>query len=589
MKLILGAYSQLPQGTSDEEFEALLSHQLSPLLTTIYNNPDYKVVLKLGNNEFEWFEKHHPEINMLIHNLANKNQLELLSSTYKDAVFSLIPTHEFANQIEKSTTYIRKKIGKRPRGLWCPFQIFKTSLVSVMDLSSLDYIMISQYSNTQNSVLYNKPFIMNELGKRTVVFPFNDKVSKEIAEAYRTKDSSDRFLNSIRKIVKNTMPSFSTVMINMNQLMYCQENSEIFNILLNAGGKGCMLPSEYLENHPVSTGFYFPDGLYGRDINANGLNSLSHNILKDPYLTKTFNTVNSLREIVKSYKKNSSARTNLDYHFIRCESGFSYMPAYRYNSDSKRYVNRNFAQIFNILYQSPSQTIPVELYEYSSYIPSKLVIQKGFAALLNQRGSSISLFTVNTADVNLVMHNGPGLYSDLIRNIITDKVLDLGNKVFECKKSDKKIFDYVFSTTVDIDEYRINLEKHFRFRQYSFVVEYMIENTGKNSISNLTLESFLDISMPERTPLSYVSADDPLQKAKQFTLTDKSVPLTVSIINDFDTEFSTKEIDHNCETYLGEKVFYQYTQIKFKKQIDLKAGEKISFSSVFRVDVNRRR
>ncbi len=589
MKLILGAYSQLPQGASDEEFEALLAHQLSPLLTTIYNNPEYKVVLKLGNNEFEWFEKHHPEINMLIHNLANKNQVELLSSTYKDAVFSLIPTHEFAAQIEKSTTYIRKKVGKRPRGLWCPFQAFKTSLVSVMDLSALDFIMISQYSSTQNTVLYNKPFVMNELGKKTVIFPFDDRFSKEVSEAYRTKDTTERFLNSIRKIVKNTMPSFSIIMINMNQLMYCQENAEVFNILLKAGGKGCILPSEYLESHQVNIGNYFPDGIYGRDITGAPITSLSNAILKDPYLTKTFNTVNSLRDIIKSYKKNSTARTNLDYHFIRCESAFSYIPSYRFNPYTKKYVNKNFAQIFNILFQSPSQTNPIEIYEDSSNVPSKMIVQKGFSALLNQRGSSLSLLTVNVADVNLVMHNGPGLYSDLLRNNDTDKVMDLGNKVFECKKSDKKTFDYVFSTIADMEDNKVYLEKHFRFRQSSFIVEYLIENTGSKKTTNLSLETLLDISMPEKPPLTYLNVDDSSLKSKQFTLTDRSVPLTVSVINDFETEFSTKDIEHTGETYLGEKVFYQYTQIKFKKLLKLEPGERINFSSVFRVDVSRRR
>ncbi|MCR5761577.1 MAG: hypothetical protein K6F82_06270 [Sphaerochaetaceae bacterium] len=584
MKLILGAYSQLPQGSPDEEFEALLAHQLSPLLTTIYNNPEYKVVLKLGNTEFEWFEKHHPEINMLIHNLANKNQLELLSSTYKDSIFSLIPTHEYANQIEKSTTYIRKKIGNKPKGLWCPYQVFKSSLVSVMELSSLEYIIISQFSSTHNAVLFNKPFIMNELGKKAVIFPFSDRFSKEIAEAYRTKDTSEKLLNTIRKTAKSAMPSFSTVMINMNQLMYSAGNSEVFNIILKSGGKGCILPSEYLASHSVNTNFYFPDGIYGRDMNTSGINSLGHNILKDPYLTKTFNTVNSLRDVVKSYKKNSTARTNLDYHFIRCESGFTYIPEYRYNNLIKKYVSRNFAQFFNVLYQTPSQTIPVELYEDCSSSPSKLIIQKGFSALLNPKGSTINLLTVNQADINLVMHNGAGLYTDHLRNLSTDKVVDLGNKTYECLNSDKKNYDYVFSETADLDSFRITVKKHFKFRQASFIVEYEVENSGKTAVQNTALEIILNISMPEKTPFIYDKT-----QSRQFSISDKTVPLTVSIVNDTDCEFSTREVEHSAETYLGEKLFYQYTQIKFKKLLNLKEGEKIAFSSLFRIDVYRRR
>ena len=114
MKYILGAYSQLPFGSPEEDYEALLSKQLKPLLTLMYQNPTYRLLLRLGSNVFEYLEQKYPEINMLINDLSRKNQLEMLTSSYYDTFINLVPAPERFPQIEKTTTYIRKHFAKKP-------------------------------------------------------------------------------------------------------------------------------------------------------------------------------------------------------------------------------------------------------------------------------------------------------------------------------------------------------------------------------------------------------------------------------------------------------------------------------------------
>ncbi|MCF0238808.1 MAG: hypothetical protein HUK24_09420, partial [Sphaerochaetaceae bacterium] len=186
MKYIIGAYSQLPFSSSNEEMEALLSKQLKPILTKVYGNKDYSLLLRLSPAEFEYFETKHPEINMLISELCKRGQIELLTSSYNDVALPLIPNHEISTQVEKTTTYIRKRFTKRPKGLWCYNQYFSPSVLSIMNLCSLDYIIISGTNNC-DSYVYDCPFNMTELGRSTIIIPFDDRLSKETESFYIQK------------------------------------------------------------------------------------------------------------------------------------------------------------------------------------------------------------------------------------------------------------------------------------------------------------------------------------------------------------------------------------------------------------------
>ena len=109
MKYIIGAYTHLTQGNSQEEFKKVLNSQLKPLLTLAFSNPEFKFVLRISIFFIQWLETNYPEINMLISDLCRKGQLDLLSSSYYDSLLQLEPVHERPTRIEKANTFLRKK------------------------------------------------------------------------------------------------------------------------------------------------------------------------------------------------------------------------------------------------------------------------------------------------------------------------------------------------------------------------------------------------------------------------------------------------------------------------------------------------
>ncbi len=155
----------------------MVSKQLKPLLTMVYNTKDIKLLFRLSIAEFDYLETFYPEINMLINELTRRSQMEILTSSYYDVILSLIPTHERASQVEKTTTYIRKHFSRKPRGLWFYNQVFNPTSIPVVGLCGLDYTVISTYNQISNSVEATKPFYTDEMGKDVLVFPIDDRFS----------------------------------------------------------------------------------------------------------------------------------------------------------------------------------------------------------------------------------------------------------------------------------------------------------------------------------------------------------------------------------------------------------------------------
>ncbi|MBQ7643569.1 MAG: hypothetical protein IJS84_00910, partial [Spirochaetales bacterium] len=284
MQYILGAYSQLPFGSSKEEFETLVAGQLKPLLTMVYRNSELKLLFRLSITEFDYLEMYHPELNMLINDLCRKGQLEILTSSYYDVVLSLIPTHERSSQIEKSTTYIRKHFSKKPKGLWFYNQVFNPTTVPLISLSSLDYMVISTYNQVNGVEESTRPFYTEEMGKAALVIPMDDRFSRLTQDLYRGNIVLDKYLRDCTETAKATTSALSTIMINLDQLMATEGSVQVFDVLYKALGNNCTLPSIFLQDNEISRTHYLPNGIYGRDYSIGKATSINQLIYDNPVL-----------------------------------------------------------------------------------------------------------------------------------------------------------------------------------------------------------------------------------------------------------------------------------------------------------------
>ena len=586
MQYILGAYSQLPFGSSKEEFETLVARQLKPLLTMVYRNSDLKLLFRLSITEFDYLEMYHPELNMLINDLCRKGQLEILSSTYYDVVLSLIPSHERASQIEKTTTYIRKHFSKKPRGLWFYNQVFNAPAVPLVGLSSLDYMVISTCNQVSGIEESSKPFYTEEMGKAALVFPTDDRISKLTADLYRKSISLDKYLNECGEYAKTLNSAISTIMLNMDQLMATEGSVEVFNVLYKNLGNKSTLPSVFLQDNEISRTHYLPNGIYGRDFSIGKATSINQFIYDNPVLARNYGLVNLLREVLRDNKKVIEDRKSLENLLMKASSSSLYFPGECENPAIKRAVNRFACEIESILACMDASPIPEETdidFDRTEEFP---IIGKTNIAYLNRRGAVLSRFVVSHNLADLALHSGEGLFCDSFINE-KGKETKLFVKNYEVTPLEKKRSDFFATLPVTLGKVQINLNKRFKFRQNTVIVEIEIENLSNEKLTDFTYVNTINLALPQSFSVTCPEgeiADTQVAFTQSVMLQEKGYPFSISVVLGEEATIQRTDFFQKGRSWLGDRTYYEYTQLKIQKKLSLEPFEDTRLTIGFRTE-----
>ena len=586
MQYILGAYSQLPFGSSKEEFETLVARQLKPLLTMVYRNSELRLLFRLSITEFDYLEMYHPELNMLINDLCRKGQLEILTSTYYDVVLSLIPSHERASQIEKATTYIRKHFSKKPRGLWFYNQVFNPPAVPLVGLSSLDYMVISTYNQVSGIEESNKPFYTEEMGKAALVFPIDDRFSKLTADLYRKTITLDRYLNDCAECAKATNSAISTIMLNMDQLMATEDSVQVFDTLFKNLGKKCTLPGIFMQDNEISRTHYLPNGIYGRDFSIGKATSINQLIYDNPVLSRNYGLVNLLREVLRDNKKVIEDRKNLDNLLMKASSSCLYFPDECASPAVRRSINRFACEIEGILARMDASPIPEETdidFDRTEEYP---IIGKANIAYLNKRGAVLSRFVVSQDLTDLALHSGEGLFSDSFINE-RGKETKLFEKSYEVTPLEKKRSDFFATLPLTLGKVQINLNKRFKFRQNTVVVEIEIENLSSEKLTDFTYVNTINLALPKSLPVTCPEGEIPDTESaftQSVMVQEKGYPLSISIVLGEEASIRRTDFFQKARSWLGDNNYYEYTQLKIQKKLSLEPFEDTRLTIGFRTE-----
>lgn len=588
MEYILGAYSQLPFGSPTEEYETLLAQQLKPLLTMVYRNSSIKLLLRLGISEYDYLEQNHPEVNMLINDLCRKGQLEILSSSYYDVVLSLIPTHERTSHIEKTTTYIRKNFSKRPRGLWFYNQVFNSTTVPNLSLSGLDYIVISTYNQVNGTVEATRPFYTEEMGKPALVFPIDDRFCKETADLYNSVISLEKYLASVRKLCSESTNSISTIMLNLDQLMGESGSVEVFKVITDTLGEKCMLPGLYLSENEVARTHYLPSGIYGRDFAIGKLTSIKQLIYDSPKLSRNYGIVNMLRDTLRDSKRNIDDRKSMEQILMKASSSSLYFPNECNNPAIARGVNKYSCEMEVALSKVPNIVIPEQTDIDFDRVPESLIAGKANIAYLSHRGAVLSRFIISSSLCDLAFHSGDGLFADSFIDERTNKEIKLAAKPYEVTSLDKKRTDFFAKApSMMLGKIPVNLTKRYKFRQSTVIVEIEIENLSDTRLSGFTYMNTINIALPCESDVGCPEGlikDGGSSFTQSLMVSDKSCPFSISVVLGEEADVSRTDFRQKTRTWLGDKSFYEYTQLRIKKKLSLGPYEDTRLTIGFRTE-----
>ncbi|MDR1747617.1 MAG: DUF1926 domain-containing protein [Spirochaetaceae bacterium] len=179
VNICIGLSGCLPQTGTQQELEALYQSVYKPMMSSLYSCPDIPFMLHLSGRLLEWFEKHHPELLMLLEEMTERKQLEMLGGGYYEPLFPLIPPADRVGQIEMMTTILRRLTGKRPRGCWLPGSGWDPSLISSLNTCGMEYILLDKDQiacEQYNSREAYSPVIIEEMGKTIYALPMDTEL-----------------------------------------------------------------------------------------------------------------------------------------------------------------------------------------------------------------------------------------------------------------------------------------------------------------------------------------------------------------------------------------------------------------------------
>ena len=181
VNFILGVHNHLPNGTAEEDFEALYNSKIRPLVSALYQFPRINVVIHYSGVLLYWIERRHPELFVLIQDLLSRKQAELLGGGFYEPMIPVLPFTDRVGQIEMLTTYLRKQFGKRPLGCRLPDYSWEQNLVVSLNACGMSYTFLDENCfRTAGAVpkanFYFEPCITEDQGKLITVFPVSSSL-----------------------------------------------------------------------------------------------------------------------------------------------------------------------------------------------------------------------------------------------------------------------------------------------------------------------------------------------------------------------------------------------------------------------------
>ena len=619
-KVLIGAYSQIPAGSPTTVLEHALTSVLKPMLTYLHSRSSAVLQLYLSSFLMEWLEKNHPEMNMLIGDLARMGRVELLTGSYNQSVLSLLSPKDRSNQIELNTTWIRKRYGQRSKTLWCYAQYFNPIYINTLSLCCIDRVLISSHDAIRNEDYLGQPFQMQELGKSVQIVPTDSSVGSLVRQFALSEINFSSFLHKLKTLMKECTSSFCAAMINIDQL--CQggitedQTVELFTLLCSSE------PSSIEEindpNEPLKRG-YLSAGWYGHDCQVGNLAFFNDLFVKDESLTYLYGRFTSLLDSARNYKKDKDVRKRLELLLQKISQGGPYVcdaNASMLRSSVRKLVWRYINEADSVLFAVPDYTYPVSTDYDLDDLDEYLTIGKNISSVVDTKGGSLSELTYlpslyNYGDTFAPLEGFgtsqslhppvPGTKQRIFTDVFFpcsvpvcdyDKrdgntCLDLGRSTYDLTVLDRRNTEYLVQAVCEentILQSSLAIAKHFKFRQNTVLLEITLTNTGDEELScmygcemPLCVDSKKQTTsfsvMEDRKLIAYDDPEVVVEQVKSFKIFDEPNNTMLSLLADSRFTLLKEDYTIDYKTTLAEEQLYQHTLYLLVWPLSLAPGE----------------
>ena len=183
VKLILGTVNNCSAFLGEQELEEIYERSYKPFLRLVHRS-GLPVTMHYSGELLSWLIDKHDGVQMLFNDIFKSRKIEILGGGYYSPLFSLIPRKDRVGQIEMMTTEIRKRFGKRSRGLWITEKVWEPSIPMTMNYAGMEFTFLDEEffedAGLFNGELY-QPCMTEDQGKKVVVFPISNRLISQFS------------------------------------------------------------------------------------------------------------------------------------------------------------------------------------------------------------------------------------------------------------------------------------------------------------------------------------------------------------------------------------------------------------------------
>ena len=619
-RIIIGFQDQKPLGTQVEDFEFSLYSCYKPLLTYLYAQPELKIALYLSASVYEWMESAYPEINMLIADMVKRKQLELLSGGFYDPILQIIPMKDRTQQIEMTTTFIRKRFGFRPRSIWITDQVWNPVLIS--SLATCGMKSVIQHDTPAEK--RTEPFLMQEMGNSLTIYPVNRQLTNAlihkdvdfIRHALSTgsrnmdDDSTMTVMLDVNTVISNSIIGDPHTIIELCRIL--QEVCEELGISLT-------LPMNIQDEQPGRSGF-LPSGWYRETLPEEGMH-FNEIFLRYPEMRQIYGKMLYVSRLIPGIKREKSLKKIAGKELLKAQSFGSYSISQNggiYQNYLRKENYQHMIEVEKLTRERGVFSTSITSYDVDIDGEDEFIYRgKNITAVFDRYGASmieldylvnswnyLDTFVGNSSEIvhATLEHIPDGVLQKTCTDLFIEKTADavsydkygndhvfsLEDEKYELERlvKDQKNISFLIKTPIPFQKNsEVQIRKTYTCHTNTIQLDYTIENLSKGRLNclfaselNLSFafdsEEMLEIASHEVNLVREMKpGDTQLRNVKVLRLRDLHTKAIVSVLSDKRYTVIRESYNTTIHSQMGEEDIYQYTRLLPIWEIDMKPGE----------------
>lgn len=601
MKTAIGLYTQLTS-TPASIFDRALALVYEPVLSFMYNNPGHYLALYQSSAMMKHIQRERPEYKSLITTLCKRGEIEPISGAYSQALLSLLPPKDRVSQIERLTSFIRHEYGVLPTTAFFYGQVWQPTYISPLKNAGIDNVVISAYLPQEDVSKASAPFIMNELGRKERIFPFDDVATQLVADYSQGHINGDELKTKLLKLLKKKSSTDEVLFLNVDQLVLGAMKTNdihrpgdlIVELLQNA-------ELSSIRDMDVHTPGYLSAGWYGRDAHTYGFSAFNDILVKNENFRYLYNRYISLAEGTQT-RNNRFLKKDVTTALFCVSTG----PLFIHDAQMAPLRDKTRQAFWSALIEAENR--------YREYTdgpayrefdledigrPDIVMANNTYTAVISPKGAASPEFDFMPQGCNLFDTKVPfveNIPDATLKKSFSD-VITLGNDVyrtddefFSVEILDKKRTEVQY--VLNDQKVPFTLVKRFKLRTSTFILDVVVSNNTKEKLSGTySNEVYLNA-----WDSKLVGSEQRMDMVTNRVVTAKTVKYESKSQPDFQTIFSStmqfllteEEQRQTVLTTAGYEEFGLWKKIVFSFPLEVEVGESVTYRIVMRANSTKK-